>query len=45
MSGKLERPYICLKAQEARKTAEHPQAMAELGSRTKVKGRVPSVGL
>lgn len=30
---------------EARKTAEHPQAAAELGSGTKVKGTVASVGL
>ena len=45
MSGKLERPYRRLKAQEARKAAERPQAIAELGSGTKVKGRVVSVGL
>ena len=30
MSGKLERPYRRLKAQEARKAAERPQAIAEL---------------
>lgn len=38
MSGKLERPYTRLKAQEARKAAE-------LGSGTQVKGRVVSIGL